>query len=102
LEWAPFQLKPGVDEAALLAASDALQRDFLGRQPGFIRRELLKGKGGQWVDAVYWSSQADFERASRLVMESPVCLQYFELMVPGDPNDPHGGISHFELVRSFG
>jgi hypothetical protein len=35
-------LAAGVDETTLLAASDALQHEFISQQRGFIRRELLK------------------------------------------------------------
>jgi hypothetical protein len=101
LEWAPFELKPGVAEADLLAASDALQTEFLSQQPGFIRRELLRGKDGQWVDTVYWRSLAKAEQAARLVMESPVCLRYFELMVMPESDDPNAGVSHFTHVRTY-
>jgi hypothetical protein len=101
LEWAPFELKPGVAEADLLAASDALQTEFLEQQPGFIRRELLRGKDRQWVDTVYWRSLEAAEAASRLVMDSPVCLRYFELMIMPENDDPNAGISHFAHVRTY-
>ena len=45
IEWAPFTLKPGVDEATLLQVSERMQRDFLLGQQGFVRRELIKGGG---------------------------------------------------------
>lgn len=32
-----------LDEAALLVASERLQRDFLAHQEGFMRRELVDG-----------------------------------------------------------
>jgi hypothetical protein len=101
LEWAPFQLKPGVTEADLLAASEALQTEFLGGQPGFIRRELLKGKDGQWVDNVYWRSLQEAEQAAHQVMQSPVCIRYFELMADADHDDPSAGVSHFTHVRTY-
>jgi hypothetical protein len=47
IEWAPFTLAAGVNEATLLAASDVLQRDFLSKQPGFLHRELLKRSANQ-------------------------------------------------------
>ena len=45
LEWAPFRLKPGVDEATLLESSERLQRDFLARQEGF--RTARTDQGGR-------------------------------------------------------
>ncbi len=101
LEWAPFTLKPGVTEADLLAASEALQTEFLGRQPGFIRRDLLRGQDGQWVDTVYWRSRAAADEAAQKVMDNPVCLGYFDLMVSADHDDPSAGVSHFAHVRTY-
>jgi hypothetical protein len=100
IEWAPFTLAAGVDETTLLAASDALQREFVSQQRGFIRRELLKGQANQWVDFVYWDSLSAAGEASRNAMNSPVCHTYFALMV-GDDADLAAAISHFEQVQIY-
>ena len=103
IEWAPFKLADGVDEARLLRASDGLQTGFLAEQPGFIRRELLKGQDGQWVDLVYWESDEAATRAMQQAASSPICLEYFHLMVGanGSP-DPAEGVLHFRRVRTYG
>ncbi len=101
VEWAPFQLAAGVDEAALLAASAALQSEFVSKQSGFIKRELVKAKDNQWVDLVYWHSLEEAEQAARNAMNSPVCLKYFELMVFPDPADPSAGVMHLEVVKTY-
>lgn len=46
VEWAPFTVKPGVDGAAVISASEILQHEFLSQQRAFLRRELLKGQKG--------------------------------------------------------
>ena len=101
VEWAPFTLADGAEEERLLRASEALQKDFLGRQAGFIRRELLRGPNGQWVDIVHWESAEAAESAMRNVAESPVCQEYFHLMKAADHNDPAGGVTLFALRRSY-
>jgi hypothetical protein len=101
LEWAPFTLAEGVDEAALLVASAALQTEFLSKQPGFVRRELLRGHDNQWVDVVYWSSRQPADEASRNAMNSPVCHRYFTFMVGVDHDDLEAGVSYFEHVASY-
>lgn len=100
VEWAPFILAAGVDEAALIEASNALQTDFLGKQRGFIRRDLLKGKNNQWVDIVYWNSQEEADQASKNAANSPACLQYFSLMAVNN-NDPGEGVLHFEQIKVY-
>lgn len=101
IEWAPFTLAAGVDETALLAASEALQRDFLGKQRGFLHRELLKGSDGQWVDIIYWESRDAVRQAMANTQTSLVCQRYFTLIVPPSEDDPSGGISLFDLVRRY-
>jgi len=100
IEWAPFTLAPGTDDAALLQASADLQADFLARQPGFVRRDLLKGADGQWIDLVYWDSPGAAEAAMQRAATSPVCHRYFQLMTAAD-HDPGAGVSLFSLIREY-
>ncbi|GAB4577760.1 MAG: hypothetical protein Fur0022_04920 [Anaerolineales bacterium] len=101
VEWAPFTVKPDVNEAELIAASEALQDGFLSQQRGFIRRELLKGQNGQWVDLVVWESKDAADQAVKNAAESPVCFRYFQLMVNADHDDPGAGVLHFERIREY-
>ena len=99
VEWAPFTLVEWTSETTLLEASEAIQNEFLSKQSGFIRRELLKGKDYQWVDVVYWNSKQDAEQAMKNAAEKPVCHTYSQLMVAADHNDPSVGVSHFEQMK---
>lgn len=101
IEWAPFELAEGFDEKTLLQASETLQREFLSKQRGFIRRELLKGKNNQWVDLVYWQSREDAEQAAKNVAESAVCRHYFQCMLAADHDDPGAGVLHFERIETY-
>jgi hypothetical protein len=101
LEWAPFTLAAGVTEQELLDASQALQEDFLARQPGFVRRELLKGSGREWADLVYWESAELAQDAMKAAAASAVCLQYFNLLEMADPDHPEAGVAHFAVARSY-
>jgi hypothetical protein len=101
VEWAPFRLLDGVTEQALLEASETLQRDFLARQRGFVRRELLRGADGQWVDLVHWEDDAAAQTVFATAMESPVCAEYFKLMVMPEGADPASGVLHLHRVREY-
>ena len=96
IEWAPFTLKDGIEEQALLEAANAIQAHFLLKQKGYIKRELLKGKDRQWVDIVHWQSLADAEQAASDVLQSPICIEYFTMMTGIDLEDPAGSISHYQ------
>ncbi len=102
IEWAPFTLADGVDEASLLRASEVLQADFISRQRGFVRRELLKGEQREWIDLLYWDSHEAAQQAMQNAASSPVCLQYFQLLASVDDSDPTKGVSHFAVVREYG
>lgn len=101
VEWAPFRVKPGVDDNTLLAASEALQRDFLAHQPGFVRRELLRGAEGQWVDLVYWRDEDSAMAVMPAIANSAACQTYFHLMEGADAADPGAGVLHLHRVRSY-
>ena len=101
IEWAPFRLADGAEEDALLAASEAIQREFLERQPGFVRRELLRGRDGQWVDLIVWTDEPSAMAAMGGVGSSPACRAYFHLMVGGDTMEAEGGVLHLHRVRVY-
>jgi hypothetical protein len=101
VEWAPFRLKPGVDDETLIERSERLQQEFLSRQQGFVRRELLKGDDGGWVDLVYWADQASADAIMSALGNSDAASAYFAVMIGADPADPSGGVSHFQQVRAY-
>ena len=100
LEWAPFRIKPEMDEASLLGASERLQRDFLAHQEGFVRRELIKGAEGAYIDLVWWSSFAASQGAMKNAARSPVCRSYAALMDYSD-RDPRDDVLLFSIVGSY-
>lgn len=100
IEWAPFSVREGVAEAALIAASEKLQRDFLANQDGFLRRELVKGQDRSYVDLVWWSSMETAEAAMAKVMESAICREYFALMEPHQA-EAGAGVLHFRSLRTY-
>jgi hypothetical protein len=101
VEWAPFRLNPGVSEEELLRSSERLQRDFLESQPGYLKRELIKGDDGGFVDVVWWRSLEEAHAVMKTAMESPVCATYFALMHGADQADPAAGVKHFRSLRTY-
>lgn len=99
IEWASFRLADGRSEADLIAASDTFQEAFLQRQPGFLRRELLRTPDG-YADLVHWRSEAEADAVMKVAMESPACLAYFAVMAA--VADPAAGVSHHRSLRQYG
>jgi hypothetical protein len=100
IEWAPCRLRKGVDEATLLKLAERLQSEFLGAQKGYVRRELVRGKDGEYVDIVWWSTMEDAETAMKNVSASQACNAYFAAM-DFDPADPDAAPLHFRVLREF-
>lgn len=105
LEWAPFNLREGVDETELLAASAELQAGFLMVQPGFIRRELVRQADGSFADLVWWQSRDAAEAAIRAAESSATCRKYFAIMAmpqpqPGGSEAGHG-VQHFASLAVY-
>lgn len=101
IEWAPFRLAPGASEDALIAAAEAIQRGFLERQPGYVRRELLRGDDGRWVDLIVWRDDASAQAAMQAAESSERCAAYFALMTGIDSPDPGSGLLHLRRVREW-
>lgn len=101
VEWAPFQLASGVSEEQLLQASRELQEGFLAKQPGFVRRDLLRARDGGWIDVVYWADREAAEAAMKAAMESTTCHAYFKVMAGVDHAAPDAGVLLFERVATY-
>ena len=99
IEWAPFEVAQTVNDDQFIQAAQILETEFLQKQEGYVRRELLKGKDNQWVDLVYWASPEDAEAAVQAANMSDTCMQYFSLMVVVE--NAEAGISHYRQVASW-
>lgn len=77
---APIKLATGVTEDQLLAASAEFQRDFVSKEPGVLRRELVRKGDGTYIDIVRFRSAEDYADVTEKEMKSPVCAKFFGLM----------------------
>lgn len=100
VEWAPFKKLIHVADQQLIAAADALNLEFLARQRGFIKRELVKKSASEYADIIHWQSQADAQRAGLKVASCAVCLAYFELM-DGQAGESGAGFSYYATLKQW-
>ncbi len=96
---APIELKPGVDEATLLSASDAFDNDFVRKHPGIVRRHLLRAKNGGYADFVFFENKEVADRVLEAEATSPECVIFFGLMVM--PDDPDMGVLSYDEVKVY-
>jgi hypothetical protein len=73
----------------------------LVKQKGYVKRELLKGKNGEWVDLVYWASEEDAQHAVQNSAASPVCGEYFSLMLFENPVTTGETVFHYKQMAQW-
>jgi heme-degrading monooxygenase HmoA len=101
VETARITLASGKTEADLVAASDTFQSAFLDRQPGFLRRELLKLDDREFLDLVHWQDQAAADAMMTEAMTSEACAAYFAVM-DMSAEDPAAGVAHYRSLATYG
>ncbi len=101
VQLAPIKLKDGFDEKTLLAASDAFQASFVGKQAGIMKRVLLRGKHGGYADLVFFESKEDADRIAEIEETSQECLEFFRIMKAPDESLPDMGVLSFEHVKTY-
>jgi hypothetical protein len=101
IEFAPFTLAEGVDESTLMAASDALQTEFLNQQKGFIKRDLVRIADSKWADVLYWETRESVEKALQEAPNNQAALNYFQLMANVDQEDPNTVMMLLSIVKSY-
>ena len=101
IQLAQIQLREGVDERALLAASEAFQAGFVNKQKGILKRILLRGVHGSYADLVFFTSKEDAERVAEAEAASEACREIFKIMQPLHPSAPDLGVLSFEPMKTY-
>jgi hypothetical protein len=81
---APGRLKQGVSEAAMLAASEKFQREFVVDQSGIVRRVLVAGPDGTYADIVFFTDEAAIGDVMAAEQRSEVCHQFMAMWDDAD------------------
>ncbi len=100
IEWAPFIKAVSVTDEQLVAAANIVNSDFLIKQKGFIKRELIKKNDNEYADVVYWKTKTDAITAGEKVSTCVKCNEYFKLMEMGAKAGE--GFSHYIIIKSWG
>jgi hypothetical protein len=98
---APIALKDGIDERALIAASDVFQRAFVSRQPGIEKRLLLRAADGTYADLVFYASKEAADRVLEIELQSDAVQDYFKIMKIPENASPEEAVLRFEHVKTY-
>ena len=77
---APIKLASGKTETELLEASGRFQENFVKRQQGVLRRELVRTAEGEYLDIVQFRSKDDADKVIEAERTSPDCMEFFSMM----------------------
>jgi hypothetical protein len=92
---APFKLKVGVSEDALVSASDRFEAEFASKQDGIIRRDLVKDGEGGYADLVYFRDRESLDRVIKAEQNSDACAAFFSIMEGDD------SYRVYEVLKSY-
>ena len=101
VEWAPFVKAINVTDEQLLEAADRVNLMFLAKQPGFIKRELIKKNDGEYADVIHWETKEDAESAGEMVFNCNECLGYFKMMDEELSTSAGAGFSHYSILKTW-
>ena len=78
LEITTFKLKLGVTEKDFEQSARSMQKDFLEKQNGFIKRTLTVSEDSTWTDVVFWNDRESAEKTMKIAETSELVLPFME------------------------
>jgi len=78
VEITTFKLNKGVFIKDFGKAALSMQKKFLEKQNGFLKRTLSVSQDSIWTDVVCWADQQSFEKTSALAEKSILVLPFME------------------------
>lgn len=71
IEIVTFRLAPGVTDDQFIAETKTMEREFLGKLPGFLDRDTGKSADGGWIVVLHWQSAEDAQSSMNKFVEAP-------------------------------
>jgi len=99
VEWAPFVKHLATTDQQLISAADQVNSEFLIKQQGFIKRELVKKNEREYADIIYWQTKTDALNAGEKVFTCIKCNEYFKYMNVKEKSGE--GFSHYTIIKSW-
>ena len=78
VEITTFKLKLGVTEKDFEQSARSMQKDFLEKQNGFIKRTLTVSEDSTWTDVVFWNDRESAEKTMKIAETSELVLPFME------------------------
>lgn len=78
VEITTFKLNQGVTLKDFEQSARSMQRDFLEKQNGFIKRTLTVSEDSTWTDVVFWNDRQSAEKTMKIAETSDLVLPFME------------------------
>lgn len=78
VEITTFKLNQGVTTKDFEQSARSMQKDFLEKQNGFMKRTLTVSEDSTWTDVVFWKDQQSAEKTMKLSETSDLVLPFME------------------------
>ncbi len=97
----PFRLADGISEADLLNGSDIFQAEFVDKEPGVLRRELVAKEDGSYLDIVQFRSQEDALKVMEKERTCSICHRFFSLLEMNDSVEAESSMSFYSTLAVY-
>jgi len=101
VEWAPFVKASGVSDQELIKAADLVNKHFLSKQKGFMKRELVKKNEREYADIIHWQTKDNAITTDNAISNCVQCEAYFKLMDIEASSKAGAGFSHYEIIKTW-
>lgn len=78
VEITTFKLNLGITEKDFEQSARSMQKDFLEKQNGFIKRTLTVSEDSTWTDVVFWIDRQSAEKTMKIAETSELVLPFME------------------------
>ncbi len=78
IEVVRFKLAAGVSPQDFLVLDQAVERQHVAQQPGFLRRESASAAGGEWLVIVHWASARDADASMASFASAPAAAAFMK------------------------
>ena len=77
---APIKLAANKSEADLIAASEIFEKEFVSKESGVVRRELVRKGVNEYIDIVQFRSREDMLAVMEKEKTCAICHAFFSVM----------------------
>lgn len=76
IEIVKFKINEAVSFDQFASLDQAVERQHVSQQPGFVARQAAKGENGEWMVVVYWTSEETADASMASFTDAPAAAEF--------------------------